>query len=58
VAAASAAIIVPTASWLCADRCEPMAANVVIYRDRHHVTATFMALLRDRFEQVISAVSR
>jgi hypothetical protein len=35
-----------------------MAANVVIYRDRHHVTATFMALLRDRFEQVISAVSR
>jgi SGNH domain-containing protein len=57
-AATSAAAFVPTAGWLCTDRCAPLAANVVIYRDRHHVTATFAGLLSDRFRQVISEVSR
>ncbi len=57
-AAASGATFVPTTGWLCTDRCEPLAANVVIYRDRHHVTATFAELLSDRFRQVISAASR
>lgn len=57
-AAASAATFVPTIGWLCTDRCEPLAANVAVYRDRHHITATFAGLLSDRFRQVISAASR
>jgi peptidoglycan/LPS O-acetylase OafA/YrhL len=57
-AAASAATFVSAVGWLCTDRCEPLAANAVVYRDRHHVTATFAGLLSDRFRQVISAVSR
>ncbi|MFZ0877534.1 MAG: SGNH hydrolase domain-containing protein, partial [Pseudonocardiaceae bacterium] len=54
-AAASKAIFVPTVGWLCTDRCEPLAANVVVYRDRDHITATFSGLLSNRFRQVISA---
>ncbi|HZA19061.1 MAG TPA: acyltransferase family protein, partial [Pseudonocardiaceae bacterium] len=57
-AAASAATFVPTSGWLCTSRCEPLAANVTVYRDRHHITATFAELLRDRFRQVIKAPSR
>jgi peptidoglycan/LPS O-acetylase OafA/YrhL len=57
-AAASSATFVPTVGWLCTNRCEPLAANVVVYRDRHHVTATFAGLLSDRFRQVINTASR
>jgi peptidoglycan/LPS O-acetylase OafA/YrhL len=58
VAAASVATFVPTVGWLCTDRCDPLVANVVIYRDRHYVTATFAGMLRDRFRQVINAAAR
>jgi peptidoglycan/LPS O-acetylase OafA/YrhL len=57
-AAASSATFVPTVGWLCTDRCDPLAANVVVYRDRHHVTATFAGLLSDRFRQAINTASR
>jgi hypothetical protein len=56
-AAASGATFVPAVDWLCTDRCESLAGNVVIYRDRHHITATFAGLLSDRFRQLIGAVS-
>ncbi len=57
-AAALGATFVPTIGWLCTDRCEPLAANAVIYRDRHHITATFAELLTDRFRQAISVAAR
>lgn len=37
---------VRTLQWLCSDdRCPPVVGNVITYRDRHHITATYARLL-------------
>lgn len=36
---------VPTLPWLCTASCPAIVGNVLVYRDRHHVTATFARLL-------------
>jgi hypothetical protein len=43
---ASGARYVPTLQWLCADdRCPTVVGNVITYRDRHHITATYARFL-------------
>ena len=44
-ARAAGAQYVPTVPWLCAATCPAIVGNVVVYRDEHHVTATFSGLL-------------
>ena len=39
---------VPTVPWLCSRTCPAIVGNVVVYRDRQHVTATFSRLLATR----------
>lgn len=38
----------PTVPWLCSRTCPAIVANVVVYRDCQHVTATFSRLLATR----------
>jgi hypothetical protein len=45
-ARAAGAAYVPTLHWLCSrGRCPAVVGNVVTYRDRHHVSATYARLL-------------
>ncbi|MGY1624185.1 acyltransferase family protein [Geodermatophilus sp. SYSU D00965] len=46
----------PTAPWLCGDVCSPLAADVVVYRDRHHVTATIAELLVQRLRTAVGVM--
>lgn len=45
VAAAEGAEVVDLARFFCQDTCEPIIGDTVVYRDAHHLTATFSAKL-------------
>ena len=48
-AAAAGAGIISANDWLCDDAtCPPVMGNYLVYRDEHHMTATFAGLLADR----------
>jgi hypothetical protein len=49
------AAFIPTTDWVCSARCFSLAVNVVMYRDRHHLTATFSRLLSGRLEALVAA---
>jgi hypothetical protein len=44
-ASAAGALYIPTASWVCADRCEPVIADIRVYQDRYHFTDSYARYL-------------
>jgi hypothetical protein len=42
---AAGALYVPTVSWVCADRCEPVIADIRVYQDRFHFTDSYTKYL-------------
>ena len=41
------------------DRCSPIVGNVLVYRDKHHLTATYAATLASALEPfVLKAAAR
>jgi SGNH domain (fused to AT3 domains) len=44
-ASAAGALYVPTVSWVCADRCEPVIAGIRVYQDGYHFTASYARYL-------------
>jgi hypothetical protein len=46
--AAAGARLVDLSDWFCdASACPPVSGNVLVYRDSHHVTATFARAMAD-----------
>ena len=45
---------VPVLPWLCTAVCTPMIGNVVVYRNRFHLTATYSRLLNGVLETALS----
>jgi hypothetical protein len=39
------ALYIPTLPWVCADRCEPVIADIRVYQDRFHFTNTYTVYL-------------
>ena len=48
------ATFINTTPWLCADKCEAIAEDVLIYRDESHITARYSAMLAPRFAQIVN----
>jgi len=44
-ASAAKALYIPTLSWVCADRCEPVIADIRVYQDRFHFTDSYTKYL-------------
>jgi hypothetical protein len=44
-AAAAGAVFVSPISWVCADRCEPVIADIRVYRERYHFSRTYAMYL-------------
>ncbi len=44
-ASAAGALYIPTLPWVCADRCEPVIADIRVYQDRFHLTNTYTVYL-------------
>jgi hypothetical protein len=44
-ASAAGALYIPTLSWVCADRCEPVIADIRVYQDRWHFTYSYTKYL-------------
>lgn len=44
-ATAAGALYVPTVPWVCADRCEPVIADIRVYYERFHFTKSYAAYL-------------
>ncbi|MFN3836015.1 MAG: SGNH hydrolase domain-containing protein, partial [Glycocaulis sp.] len=38
------------------ERCEPVVGNVIVYRDRHHLTASYVRTLTDELERQLRAI--
>ncbi len=57
-AAAAGADLISAADWLCfEDDCPLIRGSKLVYRDRHHLTATFAALLSQRLGAAIDAAT-
>jgi peptidoglycan/LPS O-acetylase OafA/YrhL len=54
-AAANRAAYVPTLGWLCGAQCSPLAWNVLVYRDGHHLTNEMAKTLQKPLEAAIQA---
>lgn len=48
---------VASSEWFCAEKCSPVAWNVLVYRDESHVTDEMAALLATRLSDAINAGS-
>ncbi|MDQ0819892.1 peptidoglycan/LPS O-acetylase OafA/YrhL [Arthrobacter sp. V4I6] len=57
VQSAGGKFILPS-EWLCGDRCSPIAGNVLVYRDEHHVTDEMAATLASRLKPVVARALR
>ena len=44
-ASAAGALYIPTLSWVCADRCEPVIADIRVYQDGFHFTDSYTRYL-------------
>jgi len=44
-ASAAGALYIPTMPWVCADRCEPVIADIRVYQDRFHFTDSYAKYL-------------
>ena len=44
-ASAAGALYIPTLGWVCADRCEPVIADIRVYQDRFHFTDSYAKYL-------------
>ena len=53
VKAAGEKFILPS-KWLCGEKCSPIAWNVLVYRDQHHITDEMAATLASRLRPVVA----
>lgn len=53
VKSAGGKLILPT-EWLCGDKCSPIAGNILVYRDEHHITDEMAATLAGRLKPVVA----
>ena len=44
-AAAAGVVFVSPKPWVCADKCEPVIADIRVYRNRYHFSATYAVYL-------------
>jgi hypothetical protein len=44
-ASATGALYIPTLQWVCADRCEPVIADLRVYQDQYHFTDSYTVYL-------------
>ena len=44
-ASTAGALYIPTLRWVCAERCEPVIANIRVYQDRYHFTNSYAVYL-------------
>jgi hypothetical protein len=44
-ASAAGALYIPTVQWVCADRCEPVIADIRVYQDGYHFTNSYTVYL-------------
>jgi hypothetical protein len=49
--------LIDLTDYFCTDRCAPILGNVLVYRDSHHITATWSAQLASPLEQRLDAVA-
>lgn len=53
VESAGGKFILPS-EWLCGDKCSPIAGNVLVYRDEHHITDEMAAALATQLKPVVA----
>ena len=54
---AGGAAFIDPAPWVCpSDPCPPIVADLLVYRDRSHMTATFAAALSARLKETLSSI--
>jgi hypothetical protein len=52
-ASAAGALYIPTLPWVCADRCEPVIADIRVYQDRWHFTNSYTKYLTGAVDQAL-----
>ncbi len=52
-AAAAGATFVGPRPWVCADRCEPVIADIRVYRERYHFSATYAVYLAGALSEAL-----
>lgn len=50
---ANGSTYVPTTPWLCTDECSPLAWNMLVYRDLHHLTNAMSLTLQEPLEKLL-----
>jgi hypothetical protein len=55
-ASAAGALYIPTLSWVCADRCEPVIADIRVYQDRFHFTDSYTVYLTGALGEALKPV--
>ena len=52
-ASAAGALYIPTLRWVCADRCEPVIADIRVYQDRFHFTNSYTKYLTGAVDEAL-----
>ena len=52
-ASATGALYIPTLPWVCADRCEPVIADIRVYQDRFHFTNSYTKYLTGAVDEAL-----
>jgi hypothetical protein len=55
-ALATGALYIPTVPWVCADRCEPVIADIRVYQDRFHFTDSYTVYLTGAVDEALKPV--
>ena len=51
--AAAGVVFVSPRPWVCADRCEPVIADILVYRNRYHFSATYAVYLTGTLSEAL-----
>jgi len=49
----SGAAYIPTAQWICAKRCEPVIANIRVFYNEYHLSATYEQYVSTALQQAL-----
>jgi hypothetical protein len=52
-AAAAGVVLISPRPWVCADRCEPVIANIQVYRERYHFSRTYAVYLTGALSEAL-----
>jgi hypothetical protein len=52
-ASGAGALYIPTLSWVCADRCEPLIAGIRVYQDGYHFTDSYTRYLTGAVDEAL-----